>query len=61
MIVRISTVIFRVLCIMSVLVAAKHAANAVALKCKVFSLASKCILIYGCTCKGKGHHYMGRV
>ena len=60
MIVCMCTVIFRVLCII-VLVAAKCAANAVAQKCKVLSCPSKCILICGCKCKGKGLHLKSRV
>ena len=35
---------------MSVLVAAKHAANAVEEDCKVLSRPSKCIQIFGCKC-----------
>ena len=39
-------VTFRALCTMSVLVAAKYAANAVAQDCKVLSRPSKCVLIF---------------
>ena len=40
-------VTFRALRTMSVLVAAKHAANAVAQDCKVLSRPSKCVIIFG--------------
>ena len=46
---------------MSVLVAAKHAANAVAQNCKVLSRPSKCVLICGCKCQIKGHYVLSRV
>ena len=51
---------FRVLHII-VLVAAKHATNAVVQKCKVLSHPSKCVLICGCKCKGKGFYLKIRV
>ena len=44
-------VTFRALCTMSVLVAAKHSANAVAQNCKVSSRLSKCVLIFGRKCQ----------
>ena len=50
-------VTFRALHIMSVLVAAKHAANAVVQKCKVLSRPSKCVLICGCKYQSKGHMF----
>ena len=59
--VHMCTVIFRVLCIMNVLVAAKHAANAVAQKCKVLSRPSKFILICRWKCQSKGHYIINRV
>ena len=44
-------VTFRALHIMSVFVAAKHTANAVAQDCKVLSHPSKCVLVFGCKCQ----------
>ena len=44
-------VTFRVLRTMSVLVAAKLAANALAHDCKVLSRPSKCVLILGGQCQ----------
>ena len=61
MIVRICIVTFRALRTMSVLVAAKHAANVVVQDCKVLSHPSKCILIFGCKYKSKGHYILIRV
>ena len=61
MIVCVCIVTFRALRIMSVLVAAKCAANAVAQKCKVLSRPSKCVLIFGCKCQSKGHYILSRV
>ena len=58
---RMCIVTFWALCIMSVLVAAKRAANAVAQNCKVLSRPSKCVLICGCKCQSKGHHILGRM
>ena len=61
MIVCMCAVIFRVLHIMSVLVAARCAANTVVQKSKVLSCPSRCILICRHKCKGKAHHVMSRV
>ena len=61
MILHVFTIIFGVLHIMSVLAVARHAANAVAQICKMLSSPSKCVLICGCKCKGKGHYFMSRV
>ena len=61
MTVYVCTVIFRVLCIMSVLAIAKCSANAVVQKCKVLSHPSKCILICECKCQSKGHYVLSRV
>ena len=55
------TIIFGVLCIMSVLAIARRAANAVGQICKILSRPSKCVLICGCKYKGKGYHVMSRV
>ena len=54
-------VIFRALCIVSVLAADKHAANAVAQKCKVLSCPSKCVLICRHKYQSKGHHVLSKV
>ena len=54
-------IVFGVLCIMSILASARHAANAVAQICKILSRPNKCILICGCKCKGKDLHFISRV
>ena len=46
---------------MSVLVGAKHAANAVARKYKLLSRPSKWVLICGCKCQSKSHYILSRV
>ena len=46
---------------MSVLAAAKHAANAVVQKCKVLSRPSKCALICMGKCQSKNYDIMSRV
>ena len=52
---------FGVLCKMSVLVAARCIANAVAQICKMLSHPSKCVLIFRRKYIGKGHHVISRV
>ena len=54
-----SIVTFRALCTMSVLAAAKCAANAVVQNCKVLSCLSKCVL--KCKCQIQGHYILSRV
>ena len=61
MIVCMRTVVFGVLRMMSVLVIARRTANAVLLLCEIISHPSKCVLICGCSYKGKGHYIMSRV
>ena len=55
------SIIFGVLHMMCVLVAARLTANAVLQLCKMVSHPSKCILTCWCNCKGKGHHMISRV
>ena len=43
------------------LVATRCPANAVAQIYKMLSRPSKCVLICGCKCKGKSHHFMSRL
>ena len=60
MIVHMYTVVLVILCII-VLVATKHAANAVVQICKVLSHPSKSVLIFGHKHKGEGLHLISRV
>ena len=61
MIVCMCIVTFRALHKTSVLVAAKHAANAVEQNCKVSSQPSKCVLYFGHKCQSKGQYVLSRV
>ena len=61
MIVRVCTIFFGVLHMMSVLAIARHAANAVAQICKMLSHPSKCILFCEQKCKGKAFHLVNKV
>ena len=61
MIIRMFTIVFGVLHMICVLVAARQTVNAVAQLCTVVSRPSKCVLICGCNCKGKGHFVVLRV
>ena len=55
------TIIYVVLCMICVLVAATHAGNSVTQLCKMVSHPSKCVLTCRHNCKGKGHHVVSRV
>ena len=61
MIVCVCKIVFGVLRMMCVLVAARHAANAVVQLCKMLSHPSKCVLTCGRKYKGKGHYVLSRV
>ena len=61
MIVRMCTIVFGALHMMSVLAVARRTANTVVQLFKILSRPSKCILICGCSHKDKDDHVMSRV